>query len=59
MTDKQLRNFLPERTCRKCGKRFIAAPAHIYRDKRSWYCSWTCYNHRKDTEEKQDDKRTT
>lgn len=37
--------------CKKCGKEFIPAPLHIYKDGRKIYCSWTCYNHRKDKTE--------
>ena len=40
--------YLDFKKCRKCGKKFIAAPLHIYRDQAKWYCSWTCFNHRKD-----------
>lgn len=59
MAKNTLNYILPEKKCRKCGKKFIAAPEHVYRDRRSWYCSWTCYLHRKDTEAKINDKRTT
>ena len=48
-----LKNLIPEKKCRKCGKKFVPAPMHIYkegRDHTKWYCSWTCYNHRKDKE---------
>lgn len=48
-----------EKKCKKCGKEFIAAPEHIYHEGSRYYCSWTCYIHRKDTEAKTDDKRTT
>lgn len=34
--------------CAKCGKKFIPAPQHAYRDEKGFYCSWTCFNHRKD-----------
>lgn len=55
-----LNAILPEKKCRKCGKRFIAAPMHIYRDGAKYYCSWTCYLHRKDTEvRKKNDQGTT
>ena len=37
--------------CEKCGKEFVPAPLHIYKSGRKLYCSWTCYNHRKDTTE--------
>lgn len=37
-----------ELICSKCGKKFIPAPQHIYVDGRKIYCSWHCYNHRKD-----------
>lgn len=49
--------FLNEKKCAKCGKNFIAQHGHIYRDhtnkKTKWYCSWTCYNHRNDKNEKE------
>lgn len=35
-------------TCRKCGKEFIPAPMHIFKDNGKYYCKWTCYNHRND-----------
>lgn len=34
--------------CRKCGKLFIPAPQHIYKDHKGIYCSWTCFNHKDD-----------
>lgn len=37
-----------EKRCAKCGKIFIAAPFHIYKDNGEYYCKWTCYNHRED-----------
>lgn len=37
-----------ETKCVRCGKNFIAAPLHIYKDDKGLYCSWTCYNHRRD-----------
>lgn len=40
--------------CKKCGQTFIAAPMHIFREGKDWYCKWTCYNHRHD--EKQETK---
>ena len=39
---------MKEACCPKCGKVFLPAPMHIYRDRYGFYCSWTCYNHRKD-----------
>lgn len=39
---------LIEKNCARCGKRFIAAPFHMYLINDKWYCSWTCYNHRHD-----------
>ena len=41
-----------EMTCGKCGKIFIPAPQHIYKDDEHIYCSWTCYNHRDDGKKK-------
>lgn len=39
---------MEEKICNKCKKVFIPAPEHIYKDGDNIYCSWTCYNHRKD-----------
>lgn len=52
------KNILPERICPMCGRAFILAPFHAYRDKntRISYCSWHCYNHRNDN--KKADKRS-
>lgn len=40
-----------ERGCAKCGKIFIPAAYHRYRDKYGLYCSWHCYNHREEDRE--------
>lgn len=40
--------MLIELRCPMCGKRFIPAPQHIYKENRKIYCSWTCFNHRND-----------
>lgn len=37
-----------EMDCAKCSKKFIVAPAHIYKKGSKYYCSWSCYNHRKE-----------
>lgn len=29
------------KTCAKCGKKFVPAPLHIFKDKKKWYCKWT------------------
>ena len=48
MSKKQIKeaeiNVLPELTCPVCGKVFLPAPQHIYKDKRSSkrVCSWGC-----------------
>ena len=38
------------KTCAKCGKEFVPAPQHVYKEVKDgntvWYCSWTCFNHR-------------
>ena len=34
--------------CRRCGKKFFPAALHIYKTYKGYYCSWHCYNHRKD-----------
>lgn len=41
-----------ERKCVRCGKNFIPAPYHLYVHDDQYYCSWTCYNHRNDNQEK-------
>lgn len=52
--------IIPEKKCKKCGKIFVPAPMHRYREGSKYYCSWTCYLHRKDMEvRKKDDQRTT
>lgn len=47
-TKGALNEFIPEKKCAKCGKKFVPAVNHIYRKGKKWYCSWTCYNHRHD-----------
>lgn len=42
------RTEIVEAKCAKCGKTFCPAPYHVYKDGRKLYCSWTCFNHRKD-----------
>jgi hypothetical protein len=59
MGKNTLGSILPEKKCRKCGKMFIPAPLHVYREYSKYYCSWTCYLHRKDKETDTHDKRTT
>jgi DNA-directed RNA polymerase subunit RPC12/RpoP len=34
--------------CVKCGKEFYPTSEHRYKDYAGRYCSWTCFNHRKD-----------
>lgn len=40
---EEFKNII-EATCPICGKKFIPAPLHVYRDKRSMkrVCSWSC-----------------
>lgn len=40
--------YFETRKCKRCGKKFIPAPLHAYKEGSKYYCSWTCYNHRKD-----------
>ena len=40
--------MIVEMFCSKCGKNFIPAPEHLYRDRRGWYCSYTCWIHSDD-----------
>lgn len=55
MSKKQspFESLFNEKTCAKCGKRFIAQCEHIFKKNTNWYCSWTCYNHRDDKGEKE------
>ena len=56
------RTLFITKKCRKCGKIFIPAPMHRYRDGHEqgrWYCTWTCYNHRNDKEAVKNDQGTT
>ena len=41
-------NVFVEKTCRKCGKVFLPAIEHRYKEAGRYYCSWTCYLHRND-----------
>lgn len=59
MSKNTLNYILPEKKCKKCGKSFISAPMHAYRDGSKYYCSWTCYLHKNDREVQKNDKRTT
>lgn len=55
-----LEDVLPEKYCAKCGKSFIPAPEHIFKCGSKYYCKWTCYLHRNDSEvKKKDDEGTT
>lgn len=37
-----------ESKCLKCGRIFVPAPYHVYKNDKGYFCSWTCYNHRND-----------
>lgn len=43
-----------DRKCDKCGKNFVPAPYHQFKDGSKYYCKYTCYLHR----EKSQDTRT-
>ena len=45
-----LNTIIAEKKCKKCGKTFIVAVEHRYREGSKYYCSWGCYNHRHDDE---------
>lgn len=47
-----LRFIIREAKCAKCGKNFVVAIEHRFKEGGKYYCTWTCYNHRHDTEEK-------
>jgi hypothetical protein len=36
--------------CEKCGKEFFPTAFHVYKDYKGMYCSWSCFNHRKDNQ---------
>ena len=38
--------------CKKCGKKFLPAVYHVYKDAGKYYCSWHCYNHKDDGKKK-------
>lgn len=38
--------------CPKCGKIFCPAPLHVFVDGEKVYCSWHCFNHRRDGKRK-------
>lgn len=40
-------NHLYPTYCKKCGKEFYRTPEHVYKSGSKYYCSWTCFNHRK------------
>ena len=45
-------NGIVEKACPRCKKIFCPAAYHVYRDKKGYYCSWTCYNHKDDKNKK-------
>lgn len=42
--------IIKEAKCAKCGKVFIPAIYHRFKEGNKYYCTWTCYNHRYDEE---------
>ena len=34
---------LQECKCYKCGKVFVPAPFHVYKDDHKIFCKWSCY----------------
>ncbi len=43
-------SIIKEEKCAKCGKNFIVAIEHRFKEGGKYYCTWTCYNHRHDDE---------
>lgn len=37
-----------EYNCPICGRHFVRAPKHLYKDGKRCFCSWTCYLHKDD-----------
>lgn len=48
MREGALKDVIKEKKCSKCGKNFVVAIEHRYKEGSKFYCSWTCYNHRHD-----------
>lgn len=45
MRKVKIRENIVIKKCRVCGKNFVPAPQHVYRDRRAPYlmvCSWSC-----------------
>ena len=51
-------NGIVEKACPRCKKIFCPAAYHVYRDKKGYYCSWTCYNHKDDKDDKNKKKKS-
>lgn len=52
--------YIVEATCPICGKVFVPAPYHIYKQRsgrtgHKYYCSYSCYNRRYEKKDKQHD----
>lgn len=45
------RNLFKTRICERCGREFVVAPSHIFKEGGKYYCKWTCYTHRNDKTE--------
>ena len=41
--------------CKKCGKEFVPAPMHVFKEGADYYCKWTCFNHRHDKPKKEEE----
>lgn len=51
MSKKGSTGYIRTAVCKKCGREFVVAPYHRFKDNKKYYCKWSCYNHRHDEEE--------
>ena len=46
----ELPKWMDGKKCAGCGKEFVPAINHVYKEGKHgsavWYCSWSCFNHR-------------
>jgi hypothetical protein len=40
---------MKEFNCPVCGKHFVSAAKHLYKDGKNLFCSWSCFIHRNET----------
>ena len=58
MTDKnRIYHGIEEERCPICGRLFVPAVYHTYKDSKGYYCSYTCYNRREQAIEERNVRR--